>query len=39
MAEYRRNKLKNATIEELTEDIKNDLLLGFNLFKNDKGQS
>ena len=32
---YRRNRHK---VEELSDDIKNDLLLGFNLFKNSRGK-
>lgn len=34
MSNYRRNRQK---IEELNDDTRNDLLLGFNLFKNSKG--
>lgn len=34
-----RNNIKsNTNIEEFTEDLKNDLMLAFNLYKNEEGR-
>lgn len=39
---YRRNQNRNvsknnAIVEEISEDLKNDLLVAFNLYKNEEG--
>ena len=39
---YRRNQNRNVTknnaiVEEISEDLKNDLLVAFNLYKNEEG--
>lgn len=39
---YRRNPNRNITknspsVEEISEDLKNDLLVAFNLYKNEEG--
>lgn len=39
---YRRNQNRNVTknnalVEEISEDLKNDLVVAFNLYKNEEG--